>query len=88
MMDVLIPVARTLNEQVAAQVPLPELLQAVKATAEQGVASTRDLMATKGRAAFLGERSIGHIDAGAKSVCVIISAVCDLLASQITVESE
>ena len=82
MMDVLIPVARVLDQKVAAQVPLAEILIAVKETAAAGVEATRDLVATKGRAAFLGERSIGHIDAGAKSTQVIISAVCDLIAGQ------
>jgi dihydroxyacetone kinase len=34
-----------------------------------------DMLATKGRASFLGERSLGHIDAGAKSSQLIISAI-------------
>jgi len=40
---------------------------------------TRDLVATKGRAAGLGERSKGHLDPGAKSCQVMIHAVCDLI---------
>jgi len=44
--------------------------------------STRDMIATKGRAAFLGERAIGHIDPGARSSQVIISTICDLAAKQ------
>lgn len=80
MLDVLIPVAQTFRQQVEAGAELPALLAAIKASAEQGVLSTRDMLATKGRAAFLGERAIGHIDAGAKSSQVMIAAVCDLLA--------
>lgn len=82
MLDVLIPVAQTLRQQAEAGAGLPVLLEAIKASAEQGMLATRDMLATKGRAAFLGERAIGHIDAGAKSTQVMIAAVCDLLANQ------
>lgn len=81
MLDVLIPVANTFKQQAEAGLPLPELVNAIKESAEKGMLSTRDMMATKGRAAFLGERAIGHIDAGAKSSQVMIAAVCDLVAS-------
>lgn len=80
MLDVLIPVAETFSEQVSQKAEFPTLLQAIKASAEAGMLSTKDMLATKGRAAFLGERAIGHIDAGAKSTQVMIHAVCDLLA--------
>jgi dihydroxyacetone kinase-like protein len=79
MLDVLIPVAQTFGQQVEAEADMSALLAAIKASAEQGMLSTRDMLATKGRAAFLGERAIGHIDAGAKSTQVMIAAVCDLL---------
>ena len=42
-----------------------------------GVRATRDMIATKGRAYFLGERALGHIDPGAKTCEVAIGAVCD-----------
>ena len=38
--------------------------------------STKDLLATKGRASFLGERSKGHIDPGARSSQLMIKTVC------------
>lgn len=79
MLDVLIPVAQTFGQQVEAEADMSALLAEIKASAEQGMLSTRDMLATKGRAAFLGERAIGHIDAGAKSTQVMIAAVCDLL---------
>ena len=82
MLDVLIPVAATFSRMTAEQAAMPELLAAIQASAEAGMLSTRDLVATKGRAAFLGERAIGHIDAGAKSTQVMISAVCKLMADQ------
>lgn len=82
MLDVLIPVAQTLRQQAEAGAGRPVLLEAIKASAEQGMLATRDMLAIKGRAAFLGERAIGHIDAGAMSTQVMIAAVCDLLANQ------
>ena len=39
--------------------------------------STKDMLATKGRASFLGERSKGHIDPGARSSQLAIDAVCN-----------
>ncbi len=82
MLDVLIPVAQTFKQKVDQNVELPELLESIKASAEAGMLSTKEMVATKGRAAFLGERAIGHIDAGAKSTQVMITAVCDLVANQ------
>jgi dihydroxyacetone kinase-like protein len=37
------------------------------------------MQATKGRAAFLGARSVGHADPGARSSCILLHAVCDTL---------
>jgi dihydroxyacetone kinase-like protein len=79
MLDVLIPVSRTFSLLAAEGVARADLLAALKREAEQGMLSTRDMIATKGRAAFLGERAIGHIDPGAKSSQVMIHAVCDLV---------
>jgi dihydroxyacetone kinase-like protein len=47
--------------------------------AEKALAATAPMRATKGRAAFLGERSIGHLDPGARSSALLIEAVCDVL---------
>lgn len=82
MLDVLIPVAGTFNQQAKQNVELPVLLGSIKASAEAGMLSTKEMVATKGRAAFLGDRAIGHIDAGAKSTQVMIEAVCDMVANQ------
>ncbi len=78
MLDVLIPVAELLQKQ-AGQGASTDLLIAVKQTAIAGMESTRHMQATKGRASFLGERSIGHIDAGAKSSQLMICAIADVL---------
>ena len=81
MLDVLIPVARQFTEMTAQGAERQAVFETLKRTAEQGMQSTRDMVATKGRAAFLGGRAIGHIDAGAKSSQVMIAAVCDLAAA-------
>jgi dihydroxyacetone kinase-like protein len=80
MMDVLIPVAERFSELAAAQAGVGEILAELPKVAERGMASTRDMLALKGRASFLGERSRGHIDPGARSSHVIITAICALLA--------
>lgn len=81
MLDVLIPVARRFTEIAAQGAERQAIFAELKRTAEAGMLSTRDMVATKGRAAFLGERAVGHIDAGAKSSQVMIAAVCDLAAA-------
>lgn len=78
MLDVLIPVARKFTELASQNAEPQTIYAALKAEAEKGMLATKDMVATKGRAAFLGERAKGHIDPGAKSCQVIINTVCDL----------
>ncbi|MEI6705565.1 MAG: dihydroxyacetone kinase subunit DhaL [Methylococcales bacterium] len=73
MLDVLIPVATYL--QSAESVALPEIFDTVPKVAIAGMESTRDMVATKGRASYLEERSIGHIDAGARTSQLMICAI-------------
>lgn len=77
MLDVLIPVAGTLSAAAAEGWDDHQLREALKRTAETGMTSTRDMLARKGRAAFLGERAVGHVDPGAMSSKVIVQAICD-----------
>lgn len=79
MLDVLIPVSHTFTTLAVQNTDIKILASTIKAEAEKGVLATKNLVATKGRAAGLGERAIGHIDAGAKSCQVMIEAVCNLL---------
>ena len=78
MLDVLIPVSETFEELTNTHASSDHLLTAIKNRAEDGMLATRDMIATKGRASFLGERAVGHIDPGARSSQLIISAICDL----------
>ena len=79
MLDVWIPVSQALKQAVSAGKTLTEILDTVCSTAAAGVESTRDMLATKGRASFLGERSKGHIDAGAKTAQLMIIAIASQL---------
>lgn len=79
MLDVLIPVAQTLQQDTQDNKPTDQLLQHLQNVAEIGVESTRDMLATKGRASFLGERSKGQIDAGAKTAQLMIDAISTVL---------
>ena len=76
MMDVLIPVANCMKQGIENNKDLKDLMREAIETAEKGMLSTKNLLATKGRASFLGERSKGHIDPGARSSQLMIKTVC------------
>ncbi len=80
MLDVLVPASTTFTHAAAQGKSIASICKEVKNAADKGLEYTRDLVATKGRAAGLGERAIGHLDPGAKSCQVMIHAVCDLIA--------
>ena len=84
MLDVYIPVAEYLQTAAANSVALPDVLTNVSRLAIAGMESTRDMLATKGRASFLQERSLGHIDAGAKTGQLMICAINEVLTRQLT----
>ena len=77
MMDVLIPVSNCLKKGLEENKDKNEILIEAVAVAEKGMLSTKDLLATKGRASFLGERAKGHIDPGARSSQLMIKTVCE-----------
>lgn len=82
MLDVLIPVAHALREAAAAASPLPQVLDMIERVAAAGAESTRDLVATKGRASFLGERAKGCLDPGARTSQLMIGAIARVLREQ------
>ena len=82
MLDVLVPALGALRAGAADGLSADELIARVRAAADEGLARTRDMKATKGRASYLGERSIGHIDPGARSSALLIAAVCGVLAEE------
>lgn len=78
MLDVLIPVSKEL-QKLKNEKNLKKIAEQIKVIAEKGMLSTKDIIATKGRASFLGERSIGHIDPGARSSQLAIEAICNTI---------
>ncbi|GAB2915081.1 dihydroxyacetone kinase subunit DhaL [Paraburkholderia jirisanensis] len=80
MMDVLIPVASRFAELADSNASPEAVLDTLPQVAEASMLATRDMLATKGRASFLGERSRGHIDPGARSSQLMIGAICARLA--------
>ena len=71
MLDVLFPVSEALADG--------KSLAAIKAVAAEAAEATVPLRAMRGRASFLGERSAGHMDPGARSSQLAVEAVCDVL---------
>jgi dihydroxyacetone kinase-like protein len=80
MLDVLIPVAAQLETDAAAGVDGKAAFAKAAVLAREKMEATKPVMATKGRAAYLGERSIGHIDPGATSSCLMIETIAAALA--------
>ncbi len=77
MLDTFIPALQALQEAQTENLRLSEALQKATAAAEKGMQSTIPLQARKGRASYLGERSIGHQDPGATSAYLILKAASD-----------
>ena len=75
LVDALAPAARALREHVERGAGLGAALDAAVEAAEQGARSTVPMQARKGRASYLGERSIGHQDPGATSTAMILAAL-------------
>ncbi|KAA0941981.1 dihydroxyacetone kinase subunit DhaL [Streptomyces apricus] len=68
MVDALVPAVDALGDSFAA----------ARAAAEQGALATAPLQARKGRASYLGERSVGHQDPGATSSALLIAALAEV----------
>lgn len=79
MLDTLIPVMQSLQRDAEQNSDKATVLANIKTAATQGMQSTKDMLATKGRASFLGERARGHIDAGARTSQLILCVIADQL---------
>jgi dihydroxyacetone kinase-like protein len=82
MVDALEPAVRILREQVDGGASASDAIAAARGAAEEGMQATVPLQATKGRASYLGERSIGHQDPGATSTTIILRALEQAVAEQ------
>jgi dihydroxyacetone kinase-like protein len=75
MVDALAPAIAVLRKSVAAGQPLEIAVHEARSAAEEGMRATVPMQARKGRASYLGERSIGHQDPGATSAVLILKAL-------------
>ncbi|MGM0501427.1 MAG: dihydroxyacetone kinase subunit DhaL [Bacillota bacterium] len=77
MLDTIIPAVNSLKEDYEEGVELNTALKNCVAAAQEGMESTIPLVAKKGRASYLGERSKGHQDPGSTSSYLIIKTIVD-----------
>jgi phosphoenolpyruvate---glycerone phosphotransferase subunit DhaL len=84
MLDALVPAQEAFAAAVAEGLDNREAFARAAEAAEAGAAATIPMLATKGRASYLGERSVGHQDPGATSSALMLRAVADTLAESAT----
>lgn len=77
MLDTLIPAYEAFKAEVEATNDLKSAFSKAEQAGKLGMESTKDMVATKGRATYLGDRSVGHIDAGATSSYLIIKTIAE-----------
>ena len=77
MLDALVPAVEALEAAATAGIDLPGALREAANAAAAGARATWPLLATKGRASYLGERSVGHLDPGAVSSTILLTAFAD-----------
>lgn len=73
--DALAPAVRALKQAAQQGLPIEQALKLAADGARQGAADTKGMVAKRGRAAFMGEKSLGHQDAGATSISIIFEAM-------------
>lgn len=79
MLDALEPAYETFMKSAKAGQSVIACLEAASKAAQQGVEFTKEIVATKGRASYLGERSRGHQDPGATSSCIMLQTLVEFL---------
>lgn len=82
MIDTLTPALEAAKKALQEGASLAELTLYTSAAAEKGMLNTIPLLATKGRASYLGERSIGHQDPGATSSWLIMRSLAEVCAEK------
>jgi dihydroxyacetone kinase-like protein len=77
MLDALIPAVDAMRSALEGENALAEILDRGAAAAEAGMQATKTMQARKGRASYLGDRSVGHQDAGATGAHLLLRAAAD-----------
>ena len=86
--DTLYPALVSLKESEEKGICFKEALKRMETAAENGKNSTKDMQAKFGRSSRLGERSIGILDAGAVSSCIILTSMAEAIINLIGTEGE
>jgi dihydroxyacetone kinase-like protein len=81
MIDALVPAHSAAQAALDAGGAIDAVVRAMADAAEAGATATIPLLATKGRASYLGERSVGHQDPGATSTALLLRALADTVAA-------
>ncbi len=79
MLDALVPALEAMQKSVADGGDIHAALVAATTAAEEGMKATIPMLATKGRASYLGERSIGHQDPGATSSYLMLKTAAETI---------
>ena len=82
MLDALLPAVAALRVSALAGHDLRDALRQAAEAAERGLEATRPLVARRGRASYLGERSAGHLDPGAASSLLLVRALAETIADR------
>jgi dihydroxyacetone kinase-like protein len=82
MVDALAPAVAALHKAISEGTSTATALAAAAAAAAAGAQATISMQALKGRASYLGPRSVGHEDPGAASTAIIIGALSDVAQRQ------
>jgi dihydroxyacetone kinase len=83
LLDALIPAAEALKEGADNGKSIKEGLIAAASAAEAGAESTKTMVASKGRASYLGQRSLNHPDAGASAIAIIMKSLLNQQLSKV-----
>jgi dihydroxyacetone kinase-like protein len=84
MLDALFPAARAARSALDGRADLAAITAAARDAAAAGAEATIPMLATKGRASYLGERSIGHQDPGATSAALLLAVLAETAAADST----
>jgi dihydroxyacetone kinase-like protein len=85
MLDSLMPAVDALDDALRGGADLPSALHLAAAAGAAGRDATAPIIARKGRASYLGERSVGHIDPGAASAALLIEALASVAGTTMTI---
>lgn len=79
MLDSMIPAYDAMQDSAANGKSVKEIFESGLKAAREGVEYTKSIIATKGRASYIGERSLGHIDPGAESFTLLLETIAESL---------